>query len=78
MTKISIDKQVEEMEYLVRNHESYLRVCRRMVDEGERPIEVMADVERRLPYVKAILETLKWLQKNRDAVVSAKMTGNHS
>ena len=53
-------------------------LMRRMVDEGERPIEVMADVERRLPYVKAILETLKWLQKNRDAVVSAKMTGNQS
>lgn len=78
MIKVSIDKQVEEMEYLVKNHESYLRVCRRMVEENQRPVEVMEDVERRLPYVKAILSTLKWLQENRDAVITAKMTGNKS
>jgi hypothetical protein len=75
MKKFTIDEQVQEMEALVRNHESYLNVCRTMVEEGKRPIEVMEDVERRLPCVKAILETLKWLQKNRDAVVTAKMTG---
>jgi hypothetical protein len=49
-----------------------------MVEEGKRPIEVMEDVERRLPCVKAILETLRWLQKNREAVVTAKMTGKKS
>lgn len=72
--KIGIDEQIRAMEEVVSNHRSYLKMVRRYVLEGERPEEVLADVEKRLPYVEAVLATLKWIKENRAAIIAAKRT----
>lgn len=62
------------MEEVVSNHRSYLKMVRRYVLEGQRPEEVLADVEKRLPYVESVLATLKWIKENREAIIKAKRT----
>lgn len=69
--KISLDQQVAALEDTVRNHRSYIRVCEQYVAEGKRPQDVLDDTKRRLPAMEACLQTLLWLQKNREAVLEA-------
>ena len=68
--KISIDDQIIAMEEAVSNSRSYLRMVERYVAEGERPVEVLQDVRARLPKMEAVLETLRWIGKNRDIIIS--------
>lgn len=68
--KISIDDQIKAMEEAVLNSRSYLRMVERYVAEGERPVEVLQDVRARLPKMEAVLETLRWIGKNRDIIIS--------
>jgi len=68
--KISIDDQIKAMEEAVSNSRSYLRMVERYVAEGERPVEVLQDVRARLPKMEAVLETLRWIGKNRDIIIS--------
>ena len=69
--KVSLEEQVWAMEDAVRNHRSYVTLVRRLVAKGERPEEILTDTEMRLPLMEAALETLKWLQNNRETVVEA-------
>jgi hypothetical protein len=69
--KININDQVAALEDVVRNHRSYINLVRRYVAEGQRPKEILDDTEKRLPAVEAALKTLKWIQKNREIVISA-------
>jgi hypothetical protein len=69
--RIGIDEQVVALEDVVRNHRSYINLVRRYVVEGQRPKEILDDTEKRLPAVEAALKTLKWIQKNREIVISA-------
>jgi hypothetical protein len=69
--RIGIDEQVAALEDVVRNHRSYINLVRRYVAEGQRPKEILDDTEKRLPAVEAALKTLKWVQKNREIVISA-------
>jgi hypothetical protein len=69
--KIGIDEQVAALEDVVRNHCSYIILVRRYVAEGERPQEILDDTERRLPAVESALKTLKWVQKNREIIITA-------
>jgi hypothetical protein len=69
--KIGIDDQVAALEDVVRNHRSYINLVRRYVANGERPKEILDDTERRLPAVEAALKTLKWVQKNREIIITA-------
>lgn len=69
--KIGIDDQVAALDDVVRNHRSYIKLVRRYVAEGERPKEILDDTERRLPAVEAALKTLKWVQKNREIIITA-------
>lgn len=68
--KISIEDQIKAMEEAVSNSRSYLRMVERYVAEGERPVEVLQDVRARLPKMEAVLETLRWIGKNRDMIIS--------
>jgi len=69
--KVSLEEQVWAMEDAVRNHRSYVTLVRRLVAKGERPEAILTDTEMRLPLMEAALETLKWLQNNRETVVEA-------
>lgn len=69
--KVSLEQQIWAMEDAVRNHRSYVTLVRRLVAKGERPEEILRETEARLPLMEAALETLKWLQENRDTVVAA-------
>ena len=69
--KIGIDDQVAALDDVVRNHRSYINLVRRYVAEGERPKEILDDTEKRLPAVEAALKTLKWVQKNREIMITA-------
>ena len=69
--KIGIDDQVAAFEDVVRNHRSYINLVRRYVAQGERPKEILDDTEKRLPAVEAALKTLKWVQKNREIIITA-------
>ena len=71
--RITIDEQVAAMENVIKNHRSYINLVRRLVANGERPEEILKDTEQRLPYVEASLNTLKWVQANREAIINAKM-----
>ena len=63
------------MEDTLRNNKAFAALTKRYVDQGDRPQEVLDEVERRTPYWEAILATLKWLKNNREAVIKAsKMT----
>jgi hypothetical protein len=69
--KINIDDQVAALDDVVRNHRSYINLVRRYVAKGERPKEILDDTEKRLPAVEAALKTLKWVQKNREIIITA-------
>jgi hypothetical protein len=69
--KIGIDDQVAALDDVVRNHRSYINLVRRYVAEGQRPKEILDDTEKRLPAVEAALKTLKWVQKNREIIITA-------
>lgn len=69
--KISLEQQIWAVEDAVRNHRGYVVLVRRLVAQGERPEEILKETEARLPLMEAALETLKWLQNNRDSVVKA-------
>lgn len=70
--KIGIDEQVAALEDAVNNHRSWIRTVKRYVSRGERPAEILVDTEARLPKMEAALNTLKWVQKNRDVIINAK------
>jgi phosphoserine phosphatase len=69
--KISLDEQVRAVEDAVNNHRSYVNTVKRFVAAGDRPKEILKDTADRLPLMEAALETLKWLQDNRETVVAA-------
>jgi len=69
--KININDQVAALDDVVRNHRSYINLVRRYVAKGERPKEILDDSEKRLPAVEAALKTLKWVQKNREIIITA-------
>jgi len=68
--KISIDDQIKGMESAISNARSYIKLVERYVAEGERPQEVLDDTRARLPVYEAILETLRFVGKNRDVIIS--------
>ena len=67
--KVSIDAQVIAMQEAVTAHRSYVRTVKRLVMLNERPKEILADTERRLPLMEAALKTLEWVQKNRQLIL---------
>lgn len=70
--KIGIDEQVAALEDAVNNHRSWVSTVKRYVEKGERPAEILAETEARLPKMEAALNTLKWVQKNREVIINAK------
>lgn len=70
--KIGIDDQVSALEEAVIAHRTYVNVTRRYVERKERPEELLKDTEARLPKMEAALNTLKWVQKNREIIIAAK------
>jgi len=71
MSKIPIEDQVAALESAVIAHRSYLNTVKRLVAANERPKEVLADTEARLPLMEAALKTLKWVQANRETIIEA-------
>ena len=67
--KIPIEDQVSGLREAVVAHESYIRTVRRLVKDGERPEEILKDVEQRLPKMQAALKTLEWVQTNREIII---------
>jgi len=70
--KIGIDEQVAALEDAVNNHRSWVKTVKRYVDRKERPEEILRETEARLPKMEAALNTLKWVQKNREIIIQAK------
>lgn len=68
--KIGIEEQIRGMEDAISNARSYIKIVERYVVQGERPQEVLDDTRARLPVYEAILETLRFVQKNRDVIIS--------
>ena len=67
--KITIDDQVTGLREAVIAHRTYVKTIRRLVAENERPKELLADTEARLPVMEAALKTLEWVQLNREIIV---------
>jgi hypothetical protein len=74
--KIGIDEQIKHMEDALRNSQAFVALTKRYVAEGERPQEVLDEAERRVPYWQAILNTLRWIRDNRDAIIAAKRSAD--
>jgi outer membrane protein TolC len=70
--KIGIDEQVAALEDAVNNHRSWVRTVKRYVEKGERPAEILIETEARLPKMEAALNTLKWVQKNRELIIKVR------
>ena len=68
--KISLDDQIAHIEAAIRNNKAFAALTKRYVAEGERPQEVLDELEQRIPYWEAALETLRWIRKNRDIIIS--------
>ena len=60
------------MEETLSHHRSYINLVKRLVAEDKRPKEILEDTERRLPYMEAVLNTLKWVQENRETIIKVK------
>ena len=67
----TIEEQVAAVQDVVQNHRSYVKTVKRLVKAGDRPKEILDDTEARLPLMEAALDTLKWVQKNRETIVKA-------
>jgi hypothetical protein len=67
----TIEEQVAAVQDVVQNHRSYVNTVKRLVKAGDRPKEILDDTEARLPLMEAALDTLKWVQKNRETIVKA-------
>ena len=67
----TIEEQVAAVQDVVQNHRSYVKTVKRLVKVGDRPKEILDDTEARLPLMEAALDTLKWVQKNRETIVKA-------
>ena len=67
--RIPIEQQVQALQEAVTAHRSYVRTVKRLVMLNERPKEILADTERRLPLMEAALKTLEWVQKNRQLIL---------
>ena len=67
--KITIDDQVAGLQEAVIAHRTYVKTIRRLVAEKERPKELLADTEARLPVMEAALKTLEWVQLNRELII---------
>ena len=67
--KITIDDQVAGLREAVIAHRTYVKTIRRLVAEKERPKELLAVTEARLPVMEAALKTLEWVQLNREIIV---------
>jgi prefoldin subunit 5 len=70
--KITIEEQIAALEDTVRNHKSYIDTVTRYVAANERPKEILIDTKRRLPYIEAALNTLKWIKENKEMIIKIK------
>ena len=68
--KIGIEEQIKHIEDALRSSKAFVALTERYVAQGERPQEVLEEAKRRVPYWEAALETLRWVGKNRDVIIS--------
>jgi len=71
MSKVPLKAQIAEMEMTIVNHRGTTDNLRHLVKKKQRE-QVWLDIaEARAPKLQAILNTLKWLEKNEDKIKSA-------
>ena len=71
MSKVPLKTQIAEMEMTIVNHRGTTDNLRHLVKKKQRE-QVWLDIaEARAPKLQAILNTLKWLEKNEDKIKSA-------
>lgn len=69
--KQSIDDQITTVELLLLSQRGHVDNLKRLASKGERqPIHV-EDAEAKLPKIRAVLDTLKWLKTNEEAIKTA-------
>jgi len=69
--KISLKEQVSALEDTVNNHRTYINWVTRFVEEGKRPLDILEDTQKRLPYMEACLATMQWLLRNEEKIKEA-------
>jgi len=68
--KISLKDQVDALEDAVNNHRSYINICERY-DNAKYNEDVLIDMKKRLPFMEACLNTMKWVLINEKRIKSA-------
>jgi len=64
--KIPIDVQVGAVERAIVNLEGHIEILRDLVAKKKRDPIVLVSKENWLPELKAALETLRWVEKNKN------------
>ena len=64
--KVPLDVQIDAVERAVVNLEGHINILRDLVTKKKRDPIVLIAKESWLPDLKAALETLRWLEKNRE------------
>jgi hypothetical protein len=64
--KVPLDVQIDAVERAVVNLEGHINILRDLVAKKKRDPIVLIAKESWLPDLKAALETLRWLEKNRE------------
>ena len=68
--KISLKEQVDALEDTVNNHRSYINVCERYGENAQYNEDVLIDMKKRLPFMEACLNSMKWLLINEKWIKS--------
>ena len=64
--KIPIDVQIGAVERAIVNLEGHIKILRDLVAKKKRDPIVLVSKENWLPELKAALETLRWVEKNKN------------
>lgn len=69
--KVSLDDQITTMELAVLSQRGHVDNLRRLVSKKERQQFHLDEAEAKIPKLRAVLETLKWLKKNEEKIRQA-------
>jgi hypothetical protein len=69
--KQTIDDQIMTVELLLLSQRGHVDNLKRLASKKERQAIHVEDAEAKLPKIRAVLETLKWLKLNEEQIKAA-------
>jgi len=69
--KHTLDEQIMAIELEILSHRGHVDNLRRLLSKKEREPYHVEQAEAKIPKLRAVLETLKWLKKNEEKIREA-------